>query len=156
MTVYYANEQAQRADVPPRLPGNEGVGGRSRWYRATIPLDAPKINSTATGAPWGVTTSDTVVLFTRPPGMRFCRGFVTSSVSLGTSTIAIGVSGTPAKYKAAATFTAVDTPTAFGVATQMAAAATAASEDVILTVAAAALPTTAGAVLVIDMEFIGP
>lgn len=154
MTVYYANEQAQRADVPPRLPGNEGVGGRSRWYRATIPLDAPKTSSNTNGS--GVTTSDTVVLFTRPPGMRFARGFITSSVSLGTSTISIGVSGAPAKYKAAATFIAVDTPTAFGVATQMAAAATAASEDVILTVGAAALPTTAGAVLIVDMEFMGP
>lgn len=154
MTVYYANEQAQRGDTPPRLPGNEGVGGRSRWYRATIPLDAPKTSSTTNGA--GVTTSDIVALFTRPPGMRFARGFITSSVSLGTSTISIGVFGTPAKYKAAAVHTTVDTPTAFGVATQMAAAATAASEDVILTVAAAALPTTAGAVLVIDMEFMGP
>lgn len=154
MTVYYANEQAQRADVPPRLPGNEGVGGRSRWYRATIPLDAPKTSSNTNGS--GIVPSDVVVLFTRPPGMRFARGFITSSVSLGSSTIAIGVPGYPTKYKPAASFTAVDFPSAFGGATQMAAAATAASEDVILTVGVAAMPTTAGAVLIIDMEFMGP
>lgn len=156
MTVFYSNEQAQRGDAPPRLPGDEGVGGRVRLFRATINLDAPKTSSTANGTV--VTTADTVLLFTRPPGHRFVRGFITSSVSLGTSTIAIGVSGTTAKYKAAATFTAVDTPTAFGVATQMAAASSAvnANEDIILTVATASLPTTAGAKLVIDMEFAGP
>ncbi len=155
MTVYYANEQAQRADVPPRLPGNEGVGGRIRGFRATIPLDAPKTSSTANGA--GITTSDTVTLFNLPPGYRFWRGFVTSSVSLGTSVISVGSAAAPAKYRPAAVHTTVDTPVLFATpATIVAAAARTTAEDVILSVATANLPTTAGAVLVIDMEFIGP
>lgn len=154
MTVYYANEQAQRADVPPRLPGNEGVGGRIRGFRATIPLDAPKTSSTANGA--GITTSDTVVLFTIPPGYRFWRGFVNASVSLGTSTVAVGNASSTGKYRAAATFTQADTPLQFAQASAQAAAASTASEEVIMTVAVASLPTTAGAKLVVDMEFIGP
>jgi hypothetical protein len=154
MTVYYANEQAQLGDTPPRLPGNEGVGGRSRWYRATISLNAPKTSSTTNGS-W-IGTTDTVVLFTRPPGMRFARGFITSSVSLGTATISIGVPGNPGRYRAPATFVVSDTPLPFGIASQMAAAATATSEDVILTIATATLPTPVGGVLIIDMEFMGP
>ncbi len=155
MTVYYANEQAQRADVPPRLPGNEGVGGRIRGFRATIPLDAPKTSSTANGA--GITTSDTVVLFTIPPGYRFWRGFINASVSLGTSTVAVGNASSAGKYRAAGTFTNADTPLQFAApALTQAAPARTTAEDVILSVATANLPTTAGAVLVIDMEFIGP
>lgn len=153
MANFYTKENKSIGDVPARQPGDEGYGGRPRVYRATIPLDAPPINSSSNGAV--IANGDTVTLFRVPPGMRFRKGTLTSSVSLGTSTIAIGVAGTPAKYKAAAVFTAVDTPTMFGEALDMAADAALADETVIMTVAVANLPTTAGARLIVDMEFVG-
>lgn len=71
-------------------------------------------------------------------------------------TAAVGVAGTPAKYRAAATFTAVDTPTPFGPAARFADDAPSADEEIILTVSVAALPNTAGAKLVVDLYFAGP
>lgn len=100
-------------------------------------------------------------LFRLPPGHTFAYGVVTSSVSLGASTIAVGISGATTKYKAAAVFTAVDTPTLFGTAATVGAASalsstvgsspkgTGVDEDVILTVAAASLP--ASGTLIIDI-----
>ena len=61
--------------------------------------------STTTGSQ--VTTADTVSLAVIPNGMRFAGGVITSNVSLGTSTIAIGNAASPGKYKAAAVNTAV-------------------------------------------------
>jgi len=154
MAKFFSNELQFLGASPPTPPGDEALGGRKRIYRATIPLDAPKLSPSQTGA--GVTTADTVSLGKIPAGMRFVRGFITSSVSLGTSTIAIGDATATGKYRAAAVFTAVDTPTPFGTAAAMAAAAATAEEEVLLTVAVANLPTTAGAKLVVDLEFAGP
>lgn len=154
MAKFYTTETQLSGDVPPRAPGNEALGGRKRLYRATIDLDAPKLSTTQNGTV--ITTADTVSLARIPAGMRFVSGRITSSVSLGTSTIAIGNAGAPGKYRAAAVHTAVDTPTPFGTAASMAAAAAGADEEVILTVATANLPNTAGAKLIIDLEFAGP
>lgn len=154
MARFYTIEDQLLGDVPPRAPGNEAYGGRKRLWRATINLDAPKLSSSQNGAV--ITTADTVLLGRIPAGMRFAQGRVTSSISLGTSTIAIGNAASPGKYRAAAVHTAVDTPTPFGTAAAMAAAASGADEDVILTVAAANLPNTPGGLLVIDLEFVAP
>lgn len=80
-----------------------------------------------------------MVLAWVPPGSRFIGGELLSSVSLGSSTIAIGTAATPAKYRNAATFTAANAPTKFGNASA-AGDALAAGEEIILTIAAAALP----------------
>ncbi len=85
-----------------------------------------------------------------PAGARFLYGVLTSSVSLGTSTVAIGVTGTTGKYRAAATFTAVDTPTPFGNAAAVGAEGSA-EERVLLSVATAALP--ASGTLVIELFY---
>lgn len=154
MTTFYTVENKTLGNTPPQPAGNEAANGRMRMYRATIPLDAPPTSSTTAGS--GITTSDTVVLARRPAGWRFAGGEITSSVSLGTSTISIGTAASTAKYKAAAVFTATDTPTPFGKASAMAEAALNTDETIILTTATANLPTTAGAVLVIDMLFVGP
>lgn len=154
MAKYFSNEQQYLGAVPPTPTGNEALGGRLRCYRATIPLDAPKLSPSSNGA--GVTTADTVSLCKVPAGMRFVNGRITSSVSLGTSTISIGNAASAAKYRAAAVFTATDTPTEFGTAAAMAADAGNVDEEVLLTVATANLPTTAGAKLVVDMFFTGP
>jgi hypothetical protein len=154
MAKFYTVETQLMGDVPPRAPGNEALGGRKRLYRATIDLDAPKLSTTQNGTV--ITTADTVLLARIPAGMRFAQGRITSSVSLGTATVAIGTAAAPGKYRAAAVHTAVDTPTSFGVTAAMAAPALGADEEVILTVATANLPNTAGADLVIDLEFVGP
>jgi hypothetical protein len=154
MAKYLSNEQQFTGATPPTPPGDEALGGRKRVYRATVNLDAPKLSPSQSGT--SVTIADTVSLCRVPAGMRFIEGRITSSVSLGTSTVAIGNAVSPGKYRAAAVFTAVDTPTLFGTAVAMAAAAATAEEEVLLTVATANLPTTAGAKLVIDLEFAGP
>lgn len=154
MAKFYSNETRQTGDFPARPSGDEALGGRIRLYRATIPLDAPKLSSSTAGTV--IATTDTVSLFRIPAGYRFVAGRITSTVSLGTSTVAIGNATTAGKYRAAAVFTTANAPTAFGLGDALAAAASTAEEEVILTVATADLPTTAGAKLVIDIEVVGP
>jgi hypothetical protein len=76
-----------------------------------------------------------------PAGAVPYAGFLLSTVTLGSSTIAIGITGTAGKYRAAATFTAVDTPTFFGVASVMGVPITA-PEQLLMTVGAASLPAS--------------
>lgn len=143
MAVFYAAEAAGYLNtVPPSLPDGAVHGGRMRVYRATITLATQ-------------TTSDTIVLARLHRGQRVCYGILTSSVSLGTSTIAIGITGTTGKYRAAATFTAVDTPTLFGPAASVAddAPITADFEDVFITIGVASLP--ASGTLVVDLYVAG-
>lgn len=76
-----------------------------------------------------------------------------SSVSLGSSTIALGIAGTAAKYRAAATFTSVDTWVEAGSAAVLGVPLTAA-EQLILTVAAASLPASGR--LLIEVFYVDP
>lgn len=86
--------------------------------------------------------ADTIVVGRIPKGAKPLGFILSSSVSLGgTATIAIGTAAAPAKYRAAAVFTAVDTPTLVGIATALH-AALAADEDILITIAAAALPAS--------------
>jgi len=99
--------------------------------------------------------ADTLVIGFLPAGSTFAFGKLTSSVSLGTSTVAIGTTGATGRYRAAAVFTAVDTPTDFGPATQIGLAAPLAAEErVFITIGVAALPT-AGTV-VVDIYYSQP
>ncbi|MDQ3096273.1 MAG: hypothetical protein M3Q82_10055 [Actinomycetota bacterium] len=84
-------------------------------------------------------TADTIYVGRLPKGAIFLYGIITTDTSLGTSTVAIGIAGATAKYKAAAAFTATETPTLFGDANAMN-TTIAADEDVLLTVGTAALP----------------
>lgn len=116
-------------------------GGRLKRMRATITLASQ-------------TTSDTLLLGNLPAGAVFAYGVLTASASLGTSTLAIGYAGTTGAYRAAATFTATDTPTLFGVtATGPAASdAGATTETAILgTIATATLPSSG--TLVVDIFY---
>ena len=154
MVQFYTDETQFIGNTPPGRPGNAAYGGRERLYRATIRVDAPKLTSTTNGTV--VTTVDTILLARVPPGHRFIGGRLTASISMGTSTLAIGTAAATGKYRTAATFTATDTPTYFGNAAAMAAAESTADEDIILTVGVASLPITAGGLLVIDLEFTAP
>ena len=142
MAQTYSNELAPTQLSPAQLPSaTQGVGARIHRYRASITLA-----SQASG--------DTVVLANVPAGQCFAGGELVSSVSLGTATVAIGNSTTAGKYRAAAVFTAVDTPTQFGTAASFAADPSTAQEQVLLTVGTAALPSSG--TLVVDLYFSGP
>lgn len=82
---------------------------------------------------------DTIAVARLPKGAVFLHGVLTASVTAGTATIAIGTAAAAGKYRAAATFTAVNTPTLFGVNTGQHSALTV-EEEVIITVGTAALP----------------
>lgn len=119
-----------------------GVHARLRIARGSYTLQAS-----------AVTTADTLNICIMPAGALFQFGVITTGVTLGTSTVAIGISGTTGKYRAAAVFTTVDTPTMFGVASVVAnQTPLAADERIIGTIATANLPTT-GQSLVIAMVY---
>ena len=140
MAQTYAAEVSGLYDVPATKPSASVVGGRLRRFRATITLA-----SQADG--------DTVVLAKVPAGHVFAYGVLSASATLGSSTIAIGISGTAGKYRAAATHTAT-TPTFFGVTSAVAGSALTAEETVILTNTTAALPSSG--TLVVDLYFSAP
>jgi hypothetical protein len=129
MTVFYGAQMTKlRNTVPQDLPAVADVHGRVRVFNEKVTLASQ-------------TTSDTIEVAKLPKGARVLYGLLTSSVSLGSSTVAIGISGTTGKYRAAATFTATDAPTTFG-ATANVGEALAAEEIVFLTIGAATLPAS--------------
>lgn len=137
MATFYSAELASFYSTPVVKPSAaNAVGGRMRRYTATVTLAAQ-------------TTSDTIVVAQLPTGFDFAYGVLTSSVSLGSSTVAIGISGSTGLYRAAGSFTAVDTPTLFGPAAQVKTTPITAEQQVFITIGAAALP--ASGTLVVDL-----
>lgn len=127
MAVLYGTYTAPVGTTPRGNVSGAHQGARVRVYRETITLATQ-------------TTSDTIVIADNVPvGYTFLYGVLLSTVTLGASaTIAIGVTGTTGKYRAAATFTTADTPTLFGVASN--ATPLTAAETVFITIAVASLP----------------
>jgi hypothetical protein len=139
MATYYANELSGLYSLPVvKSSATTGVGGRLRRYSGSITLNAQ-------------TTSDTIVVAQVPAGADFVFGMLTSSVSLGTSTIAIGYTGATGAYRTAATFTATDTPTPFGNTAQVKATPLTAEQQVFITIGTASLPGSG--TLVVDLFF---
>ena len=127
MTVFYGAQMNKlRNTVPQDLPAVADVHGRVRVFNEKVTLASQ-------------TTSDTIEVAKLPKGARVLYGLLTSTVSLGSSTVAIGIGGTTGKYRAAATFTATDTPTAFGVTANIG-EPLAAEEILFITIGAATLP----------------
>jgi hypothetical protein len=128
------------------VPGARIDGGRNGAKRRVIRevFDL----STATFA-----SGDLLYLGRLPTGGYFDGGRIVASATMGASaTIAIGSVASAAKYRAAAIFTAVDTPTGFGLASAFAQAALTAPEDVYATIATANLP--AAGTLVIELDYL--
>ena len=139
MAVFLSNELTGFTSLPVVKPSATlGAGGRVRRFSGSFTLATQ-------------TTSDTLVVAQIPAGADFCFGVITSTVSLGTSTVAIGITGATGTYRAAATFTATDTPTMFGPTAAVKAAANAAEQQVFVTIGTASLP--ASGTLVIDLYF---
>lgn len=137
MAVLFGANTAPRGLTPVGQMDGSQQGGNVRVYREIITLAAQ-------------TTADTIVVAYPSKGESFLRGVLTASVSLGTSTVAIGVAGATGKYRTAGAFTATDTPTLFGNAAAMA-AKLAADEAVFITIGTANLP--ASGTLIVDLYF---
>lgn len=131
MAKLYAIEAASAygLNAPGKAPGNV-VHAQLKRMRGSF---------VSTGA--NNAAGDTIVIGRLPIGAVFDFGQITQSVSAGTTTIAIGIAGTPGLYRAAAVSTGVDTPQLFGVTAPMAAAAGLTAEtEVFITLAVGALP----------------
>lgn len=137
-TLYASEANGYLNTTPPALANGAVHEARVRRYRAKITLASQ-------------TTSDTIVLARVPQGSAFAYGVLNTTDSLGTSTIAIGITGTTGKYRAAATFTTTNTPTLFGPAAAAAADPLTAAETIFITIAVANLP--ASGTLVVDLYF---
>lgn len=140
MPQTYASEVAGLGTTPVTNSNGAVQGGRVRRFRATITLASQAVD-------------DTVVLAQVPAGYAFAYGILNASATLGSSTIAIGIAGTAAKYRAAAVFTAA-APTLFGISTAVDDAPLTAQEVVILTNTTATLP--ASGTLIVDLYFSAP
>jgi hypothetical protein len=127
MTVLYGTQMAKlRNSTPVQLPAVSDVHGRVRVFNETVTLATQ-------------TTSDTIEIARLPKDARVLYGVLNTDTSLGSSTVAIGIAGSTGKYRAAATFTATNTPTLFGVNAGVG-VALAAEEIVFITIAAANFP----------------
>lgn len=142
MTVFYSTELAGIASTPVvKASAISAYGSRLKRFRATITLNTQ-------------TTSDTIVVGQIPAGLSFAYGVINTDTSLGSSTVAIGVTGTTGKYRTAATFTSTNTPTFFGNVAGVNAAALSAEETVFITIAAANFPASGN--LVVDLYYSSP
>jgi hypothetical protein len=102
------------------------------------------------------TTSDTLVVGNLPAGATFAFGAITTSASTSTATLAVGISGSTGKYKAAGAVTTTDQPQLFGLAAVVGAAdpALSAEEQVFVTIGTASLPGSG--TLVVDLYYSMP
>jgi hypothetical protein len=129
MTNFYSVELAGIASLPVVKVNSAAYAAPLRRYRATVLLAAQNIG-------------DNIYVAFLPAGDDFAFGVMYGSVSLGTSTVAIGITGQNGKYRAASVFTAVDIPTPFGTTAQNIAPTLAVEDQVFISIAAAALPAS--------------
>lgn len=129
MTVFYAPEIAKlvAASGTVGTPAQGFVNGNAQSQTAVVTLNTQ-------------TTSDTIVVGVLPKGSIFLYGVLNNSVSLGSSTVAIGISGTTGKYRAAAVKTTT-VPEIIGVGGAHG-VVLAANETVFITIATASLPAS--------------
>lgn len=141
MATTYANEVAGFGTTPNTKPDGGIHGGRLRRFRASFTMAAQA-------------AGDDIVLAKVPAGYRFAFGIINASATMGASaTIAIGISGSTGKYRAAAVFTAA-APTLFAVNTAADDDALTAEETVLATIAVAALPGSGTAY--VDLYYSAP
>ena len=144
MAIGYSTETAGVGLLPQVKISDVAQRGRKKILRNTIPL---------TGAV-GQQVGDQIYLGKRPAGSRFSTLTFQSSVTLATSQLSIGITGTVGKYRAAAVFTTpLDTPVFQVVPTaRLQDGPLTADEDIYAFVSVLALP--GAGILVIDIEYI--
>lgn len=129
MTVFYAPEIAKliAGSGTVGTPAQGFTDGTLRAQTAVVTL-----NSQA--------TTDTIVVGLLPKGSIFLYGILNNSASLSTATVAIGITGTTGKYRAALVKTTT-TPEVIGVGGAHGVVLTA-NETVFITIATASLPAS--------------
>lgn len=151
MALLYSQNLAGQASRPIIKPTDPAYGGRLFRFRGAIDLAA--IATTTFGTTQaGLPTTDWIQLLTLPAGYVPGFGMINSSVSFGTSAIAIGTSAVHAsngQYRQASAFASTNTPTPFGRTSMAALAAVSIDTPVYLTVGIADLPSSG--TLVIDI-----
>lgn len=125
MTVFYGDQQTLVNAGTTLDPGF--ANGTVRSFTETITLATQ-------------TTSDTIVIGTLPKGAIPLYGILINSATLSTATVAIGITGSTGKYRAAAVKTSI-TPEVFGVTASTGVALTA-DETVFITIGTASLPSS--------------
>lgn len=100
------------------------------------------------------TTSDTLVIGSLPTGATVAFGAITTSVSTSTATLAIGITGSTGKYKAAGAVTTADVPQLFGLSAANGGSPLSAEEQVFITIGTASLPGSG--TLVVDLFYSMP
>ena len=126
MAVFYGAEMTKLRVDPITVPNPGFVDGTLRVFQESVTLATQ-------------TTADTIEIARLPKGAVFLYGSMVTTTSLGSATIAIGITGTTGKYRAAATFTTTTAPEFFGVTNGI--GSTLSDEEiVIITIATASLP----------------
>lgn len=128
MAVLHGQQMTKLRVAPITNPAPGFVDGTVRVFNEEITLASQG-------------TADTIEVARLPKGAIPLYGVLVTTTSLGAAEIAIGVSGSTGKYRAAAAFTTTNTPTLFGVAAGVG-EALAAEEIVFITTTTAALPAS--------------
>lgn len=134
MTIWYSQELAGIASLPVVKPSASQYAGGVYIYQGSVTLQTQLI-------------ADTIVVGQVPSGAAFLFGLMSTDTSLGSSTISIGITGTPAKYRALAVFTATNTPTFFGLVANSANVSLLVQETQIITIAVANLPASGNLII---------
>jgi hypothetical protein len=129
MTVFYAPEIAKL------ISGSGTVGTPAPGF-----TDGTLRSQTAVVTLNSQATTDTIVVGYLPKGSIFLYGILNNSATLGSATVAIGITGTTGKYRAAAVKTST-TPEVIGVGGNHGVALSSA-ETVFITIGTAALPSS--------------
>lgn len=140
---YYSSEAPARTTKPTVDRSANAVNAKLRRSISSFVCDATNCGAAAAGS--------RLMLPRVPKGARGVKHRITVSATLATTTLALGITGTVAKYAAAATYTAANTPTNLAKAANLA-AELAADEDQFLTTAVAALPND-GTIIVVETEY---
>jgi hypothetical protein len=144
MAILYSTETAGFGTSPVSPPRAPAYGGRVKAIRNVITLASQ-------------TTSDAIHLGVIPAGAIPLPGVLAASASLGSSVVAIGTNsthGSNGQLRAAATFTATDTPTFFGVVAGIDDTPYSSDTPIYLTIATANLP--ASGTLVVILYYLQP
>lgn len=130
MTTFYSSELTGIASLPVVKPTATQYSGNVCIYQGSITFATQQ-------------TTDTIVYGVIPAGSFFLFGIIDADTSTSTATLALGITGNTGKYRAAATFTTINTPTLFGiVAASIATAGLTATETDFITIGTAALPAS--------------
>ena len=102
-------------------PSSSKYGGRLRRFRAVINMAAATTTTGSGPTRWPSPRPTTCCSAASPPAIRSPSAWMTT-VTLGSAVVAIGTNKSHAsngQFRAAATFTATDTPTLFGKASAL-------------------------------------